>query len=410
MNKTASRTSIFTGIGPLKDLNISSEIIAGITLAALAIPEVLGYTSISGTPLVTGLYTMFIPMILFAIFGGSRHLVVGADSATAAMLAAGLAGMAAVKSDQYVALSSLLALMAAGYLIISRIIRLGFLSDFLSRTVLIGFLSGVGIQVALSQLGGMLGISVGAHGLPSSIYHNFHNLGNTQFYSLLLSLGVIAIILGLYKVSPKIPGSLIAVVGFIIVSKVFKFEEMGIAVLGEVPGGLPRIGLPDVDWSWQLLVSLSSTAFSIFIVILTQSAATSRAFAERYNEPFDADKDLTGLSLANIGAALSGTFVVNGSPTKTQMVDSAGGKSQLTHLVTAAMVLLVLLFLTGPLAYMPSVVLSTIVFLIGIDLIDFKGMKKLFVQELSLFQLHRRSDGVKPKISNQQCVFSCRNL
>jgi len=387
MNKYFPRLRLFAGIGQLGSLNISAEVVAGITLAALAIPEVLGYTSISGTPLITGLYTMLIPMILFAVFGSSRHLVVGADSATAAMLAAGLAGMAAVKSDEYVALSSLLALMAAAFLIFARIIRLGFLSDFLSRTVLIGFLSGVGIQVALSQLRGMLGVSENVHSLPVDIYHNFQNLENTEFYTLLLSLTVIAIIVGFKKLSPKIPGSLIAVIGFIIASKLFNLQNLGISVLGNVPGGLPKIGLPEVEWSWQLIVKLSPTAFSIFIVILTQSAATSRAFADRYNEPFDADKDLTGLSLANIGAAFSGTFVVNGSPTKTQMVDSAGGKSQLTHLVTVAVVLLVLLFFTEPLAYMPSAVLSAIVFLIGIDLVDVKGLKKLYSQVRSEFNI-----------------------
>ncbi len=388
MNKSKFRLKLFAGIGPLKDLKIPSEIIAGFTLAALAIPEVLGYTSISGTPLVTGLYTMLVPMILFAIFGGSRHLVVGADSATAAMLAAGLTGMAAVKSDEYLALSGLLALMAGVFLIIARIIRLGFLSDFLSRTVLIGFLSGIGIQVTLSQIRGMVGISGGSHGgLPPNIYHNFQDLNNTHVYSLLLSIAVIVVILGLKKISRKIPGALIAVIGFIILSKIFNFKELGIEVLGKVPGGLPHFGLPDVNWSWQLLAKLTPTAFSMVIVMLTQSAATSRAFADRYNEEFDSNKDITGLSIANFGAALSGTFMVNGSPTKTQMVDSAGGRSQLSHLVTATVVLLVLLFFTGPLTYMPSSVLSAIVFLIGLELIDFKGMKKLYAQEKNEFKI-----------------------
>ncbi len=382
-----SRFTLFAGIGPLKDINVTSEIIAGITLAALAIPEVLGYTSISGTPLVTGLYTLLLPVVLFAVFGGSRHLVVGADSATAAMLAAGLAGIATVRSDEYVALAGLLALMAAAFLLLARIIKLGFLSDFLSQTVLIGFLSGVGIQVTLSQVSGMLGISGETHGLPASIYHNFHNFSGIHLYTSLLSAGVIVLITGLKKISPKIPGPLIAVVGFILLSAFLDLEKSGVAMLGKVPGGLPETGLPDIDWSWQLLGSLSTTALSIFIVILTQSAATSRAFADKYNEPYNADKDLTGLAMANIGAAISGTFVVNGSPTKTQMVDSAGGRSQLSHLVMAAMVFLVLLFFTEPLAYMPSAVLSAIVFLIGIDLIDLRGMREIYSRDRPEFHI-----------------------
>ncbi|MCG6900646.1 MAG: sodium-independent anion transporter, partial [Gammaproteobacteria bacterium] len=132
--------------------------------------------------------------------------------------------------------------------------------------------------------------------------------------------------------------------------------------------------LPEVKWSWELVGKLVPTAFAMFVVILAQSAATSRAYAARYNERFSEDTDLIALGLANIGAGLSGTFVVNGSPTKTQMVDSAGGQSQLSLLFTTFFVLLVLLFLTAPLAYMPEAVLSAIVFLVGIELIDIKGM------------------------------------
>src|SRR5262245_23019750 len=141
---------ILQGIRP--PAQVPAEIIAGITLAALAVPEVMGYTKISGTPVITGLYTMLIPAVLFALFGSSRHLVVGADSATAAILAGGLVGIASTGSDKYVALAAVLALMAAGFLIVARLIGLGFMADFLSRTVLIGFLTGVGIQVALGQV------------------------------------------------------------------------------------------------------------------------------------------------------------------------------------------------------------------------------------------------------------------
>ena len=147
---------LFQGLLPLEPGRVPAEVIAGLTLAALAIPEVMGYTRISGTPVVTGLYTLLIPMALFALFGSSRHLVVGADSATAAILAAGLVGMAATGTDEYLALAGVLALMAAGFLILARLVGLGFMADFLSRTVLTGFLTGVGIQVALGQVAGML--------------------------------------------------------------------------------------------------------------------------------------------------------------------------------------------------------------------------------------------------------------
>ena len=143
---------IFQGMLPIKRSDIANEVIAGITLAALAIPSAMGYTKIAGTPLITGLYTLLIPMALYAIFGSSRHLVVAADSATAAILAAALVGLAAAGSHEYVALAGVLALMSAGLLILARVIGFGFLADFLSRTVLIGFLTGVGIQIAISQV------------------------------------------------------------------------------------------------------------------------------------------------------------------------------------------------------------------------------------------------------------------
>jgi len=155
---------IFQGIVPVKRSQILPDIIAGITLATLSIPEVMGYTKIAGTPVITGLYTLLIPMTLFALFGSSRHLVVGADSATAAILAGTLTGMTAPGSAEWLAMASVLALLSAGFLILAVILRLGFLADFLSRTVLTGFLTGVGVQVAAGELPGMLGIPGGGPG------------------------------------------------------------------------------------------------------------------------------------------------------------------------------------------------------------------------------------------------------
>jgi SulP family sulfate permease len=375
---------ILQGVLPVKVDRIPAEIIAGITLAALAIPEVMGYTKISGTPVITGLYTMLIPTALFAVFGSSRHLVVGADSATAAILAAGMVGLASTGSDEYVALAAVLALMAAGFLILARVIGLGFMADFLSRTVLVGFLTGVGIQVALGEISGMLGLAGGGHGTMEKIWKHIEQIARVNFYALAIALAVLVVIVGSKRISKKIPGALIAVIGAIVISWALDLGQH-VHVLGAVPSGLPHLGLPQLQWSWELVGKLVPTAFAMFVVILAQSAATSRAYAARYNERFSENTDLVGLGLANIGAGLSGTFVVNGSPTKTQMVDSAGGRSQLSLLVTTVIVLLVLLFLTAPLAYMPEAVLSAVVFLIGIDLIDVEGMRKIYRERQSEF-------------------------
>jgi len=385
-NKSKSfRLPILQGMLPIKASQIPTEILAGITLAALAIPEVMGYTKIAGTPVITGLYTILIPMALFAIFGSSRHLVVGADSATAAILAAGIVGLASVGSDEYVALAGVLALLVAGFLILARILRLGFLADFLSSTVLIGFLTGVGIQVALGEISGMLGLKGGGHGTLEKIWNDLLQIEQVNFYAVAVAVAVLAVIIGAKKISNKIPGPLIAVIGVTVVSWAINLQSYGVHVLGAVPSGLPTISLPHVDWSGSLIMKLLPTAFAMFVVILAQSAATSRAFASRYNERFSENTDLVGLGMANIGAGLSGTFVVSGSPTKTQMVDSAGGHSQLAQVTTVVVVVLVLLFLTGALAYMPEAVLSAVVFLIGVDLIDIKGMRKIFVEAPSEF-------------------------
>ncbi len=374
------RFQVLQGILPVDSTQVSANIIAGITLAALAIPEVMGYTKISGTPVITGLYTLLIPMVLYALFGSSRHLVVGADSATAAIVASSIAGIAAPRSGEWLALAGLLALMAAGFLLLARIARLGFLSDFLSRTVLVGFLSGVGIQVAVGEIFGMLDLPDGEHLSTHTVAAVLREIERTNVASVMVAVSVLVVIIVSRWISKKIPGALIAVVGAIFVSWAFNLESYGVHVLGPIPSGLPRIGLPAVTISMSLVEKLIPTAFAMFIVILAQSAATSRAYAARYNERFDENVDLVGLCLANIGAGLSGTFVVNGSPTKTQMVESAGGHNQIAQLVTSFIVLIVLFFFTGSLAYLPGAVLSAVVFLIGVELIDIKGMKKIYAE------------------------------
>jgi MFS superfamily sulfate permease-like transporter len=274
--------------------------------------------------------------------------------------------------------------MAAGFLIVARLMRLGFLADFLSRTVLIGFLTGVGVQVALGQIAGMLGLKSGGHGTLGKVWNDLQQLGQVNRSELTIAFTVLVVIIGLKMVSKKIPGALIATIGALVASWAFGLDKQ-VHVIGAVPSGLPHLGLPKVEWDWPVMATLIPTAFAMFVVILAQSAATARAFATRYDESFNEDTDLVGLALANIGAGLSGTFVVNGSPTKTQIVDSAGGCTQLSLLVMAAIVLLILLFLTGPLSYMPEAVLSAIVFLIGADLIDLAGMRRVFELRRSEF-------------------------
>jgi len=370
-----ARGRLLQGILPLDGSRIAPDLLAGVTLAALGIPEVMGYTKIIGTPVITGIYTMLLPMLVFVLFGSSRHLVVSADSATAAIVAAALVHVAALESPHYVTLTSVVALAAGGMLLVARVFRLGFLADFLSRTVLVGFLTGVGVQVACGQLHGMLGIEKGGHGLFPTLAFIVAHISATQPLSLGVSAAVLVVIVALERLAPRFPGALLAVAASIVASRTLGWAQHGLAMVGAVPGGLPRLSLPHV--TWDELLFLMPVSFSCFVVILAQSAATSRAYALRYQEAFNANVDLVGLSLANAAAGCSGTFVVNGSPTKTAMVVGAGGRSQVSQLGTVAMVLLVLLFLTGPLSELPDAVLSTIVFLVGARLIDVHGLREI---------------------------------
>jgi high affinity sulfate transporter 1 len=370
------RFPFFQGILPLKSEQIPFEIIAGVTFAALAIPEVMGYTRIAGMPVVTGLYTILLPMAVFAIFGSSRHLVVGADSATAAILAGGLVMMVVPESPQYVAYAGMIALLAAVFLLLSALLKLGFIADFLSRTVLIGFLTGVGIQIAIGQLAGMFGMPAGSYGTLFKLPGFIADLSQTHIPTLALSLIIIGVIIITRTVSTRIPGAFVAVTGAIAASWAFNLSSYGITLIGTVPAGLPVIALPSVPLTE--LPGLISVAAACFVVILAQSAATSRAYALKFSETVDENKDLIGLGAANIAAGISGTFVVNGSPTKTEMVVSTNGRTQLAQIAAAAVVLAVLLFIAAPLAYLPVAVLSSVVFLIGLRLVDIRGMADLY--------------------------------
>ncbi|MGH3767782.1 MAG: SulP family inorganic anion transporter [Pseudonocardiaceae bacterium] len=364
------------GVLPIERARVAPDVVAGVTLAALAVPEVLGYARIAGMPVVTGLYTMLAPMAVFALLGSSRHLVVGADSATAAILAAGLAGIAVPGSPRYVHLAGTAALLLAGLLLLARVIRLGFLANFLSRTVLVGFLTGVGIEVAATQLGDLFGVPSEGGTTPARVLHVLRELPLAQPSTVLVSLAVIVMVIGVRLFTRQVPSALLAVVGAIVVSQVAHLAQRGLAVLGPVPAGLPHFAVPSL--SPHDFGTLLPTAVSMFVVILAQSTATSRAYAARYDEQVDTDADLVALSGANLAAAVTGTFVVNGSPTKTQMVDSAGGRSQLSQLSAGLVVLVVLLALTGQLDALPLAALAAVVFLIGIELIDVAGMRRIY--------------------------------
>ena len=366
---------LFQSVQPLSAGGVIRDALAGIQLTAVNIPQALGYTKIAGTPVVTGLYTLLLPLVAFAAFGSSRYLVVAADSATAAILAGSLSQIAPAGSAEYVTLASAVALLTAAFLLLARLLRLGFLADFLSQTVLVGFLTGVGFQVGIAVLGQMLGIAVHSRRSVVQLAEVIRGLPHLHLPSFAMSAAVLAVILILRRLSPKAPGALITVGAAIAASAYWHFPARGISVIGPVAGGLPHLAFP---WpGWRTAGSLVAVAAACAVMILAQSAATARVYAERHHQELDENMDLVGLSAANAAAALTGTFVVNGSPTQTAMVESVGAQSQVAQISTAAVVGLVLLFLTKPLEYLPHCVLGAIVFLIAVRLVNLRVLRAI---------------------------------
>ena len=367
---------------------LSRDVVAGITLAAVAIPETMGYTSIAQTPVVTGLYTVILPTIVFALLGSSRLLVVGADSATAAILAAGLAGLGIAglnpNTTEWLAWTSLVALVCGGLLILARLLKLGFLGDFLSASVLIGFLTGVGIQVLSGQIPGMLGIPKGKGNWFEQQWSTITHVSDANAWTVAFAVGTLALILGFKRFLPVVPGAVVAVILSIILSSSLDASSHGVAIVGSVHGGFPPIGLPE-GITWSDVPKVLGIAFSCFVLIIAQSAATSRSFAMKHSQRVDVNRDIVGLAGANLAAGLSGTFVVNGSPTKTQILDEQKGRTQVSNITMSLTVLIVVLFFTSGLTDMPTAVLAAIVFLIGAGLIDIKGLKRILNARMSEF-------------------------
>jgi sulfate permease, SulP family len=383
--------NLFRGLRPLQRASVVRDVLAGVVLAALDIPQVLGYSKIAGMPVVTGLYTLLLPLIAFAAFGSSRYLMVAADSATAAIFAGGVSGMATPAGAKYVALAGVVAMLTALILLLARLLRLGFIADFLSRTVLVGFLTGVGIQVGISVLSGMVGVPVDSRRPAVQLWEVLRGLPRAHVATIAVAVTVLGFVLVLRRFAPKVPGALVAVVGAIAASAMLDFAGRGIATIGPVAAGLPHLGLMGLlslrAMSWKEMEQLITVSASCAVMILTQSAATSRIYAAKHHQEVNENNDLFGLSAANAASALSGAFVVNGSPTQTAMMEGAGGQSQMAQVATALVVGLVLLFLTKPLQYLPTCVLGVMVFLVALRLIDLKGLRDIQAESPQEFAL-----------------------
>ncbi len=376
----AKKPWLMAGILPVSRGTVARDIFAGVTLAAAAIPIDMGYTKIAGMPVVSGLYILLVPTVVFALLGASRRLVIGADSASAAILAAGVLPLAAAGSAEYAGYAALFTLMVGLLLLACRVFRLGFLSNFLSRTVLSGFLAGIGVQVAISQLGDLTGIPNLSGGSLQKLAGFVSGLSSVSLPTLALSALAFALVFVprlFFKKAPvlrRVPFSLIAVVGGIVAG--YLAPGGAFQTVGAVQGGLPGLTLP--AFSLNAVDVLVGPCAAIAVVIITQSAATTEVYAARHEEAVDTNRDILGLSAANLAAAFTGAFVANGSPTKTEIADEAGASSQVANLALAGVVLAVLLFFTAPIQFIPTAVLAAIVLAASLGLVDLHGMRRIF--------------------------------
>ncbi len=375
--RRVSGLGLGSGILPYRRGWLSRDLVAGATLAAVAIPEGLGYAKIAGMPAETGLYTCLLPVLAFALFASTRRLVIGADSATAA-ISAGAVGLLAVGDPQrFFALSCLLAIMSGVLLVGAGWLRLGFLSDFMSRSVLAGFLTGVGVQIAVGQLDGMLGVDADGDTTWQKFLSTLGHIPGASLADTVLSAVVVGTILGLAKVSPRIPGPLVAVVGSITLAATLHWQaRRGVEMVGALPAGLPSIRVPTaplVD-----VLALVPTAMVILLVCVAQSVSTASAFAIQHDDTHDPNRDLTGLGVANIVNGLGSSFVVDGSPTKTAVSDKSGTQTQIAMVVLAGITVPVLLWLTGVFANLPEATLASVVFVIALHLMKVSTLRMLW--------------------------------
>ncbi len=363
---------MFTLLRGYKPAWLRGDLVAGITVAAIAIPESLGYASIAGLPPQTGLYCALLPAVLFALLASSRQLVVGADSATAALVAAGAGAVAAAGTAQYAGAVGVLGLVTAVVLLVMALARLGFLADLISQPVLAGFLSGVGVSLIIGKLPDVLGIPASGS-TWNKLVDTVTGLGSINWWSAALGLGVVAVMVGALRLPAAVPAALFALVVFSVLGNLIDSESHGVPMVGALPPGLPSFAWPSISGSE--VARLSATALSIAVVVLAQSAAVARSFGTKNGYKVDTNSDLVGLSAANAASAVTGGFAINGSPPRTAAGDGSGSKSQLVNIVMAVVIGLLLMFGSGLFAYVPSTVLDGIVLGIGIHLLKISELR-----------------------------------
>jgi high affinity sulfate transporter 1 len=356
---------------------LQPDTIAALTVWALLVPEAMAYAGIAGMPPEYGLYAAPLALLGYAIFGTSKHMNVGPSSTVAALSFSTLAGLGlASGSEEWIAMTAALAIMTGLFLLIGGLLRLGVLADFLSRPVLDGFIVGVAITIVVGQLDKILGYEVAEVELEfiPDILLIISDLGMTHWPTLVVGLVSLALLFIIEKYLPKVPAAITVLVLAIIVSALLDFESMGIHIVGEIPAGLPSLGMPGV--SMEQLASLIPGALAIMLVAYSESIATARTYASKFNYKVDADQEFIGLGAANLGSGFSTSFVVDGSLSKTAASVDAGAKTQMVSIIAAIAVVITAIALTPFFRTLPEATLGAIVIHAVWHLINFKKIGK----------------------------------
>lgn len=368
---------------------LSKDIVAGLVLASLLVPQGMAYAELAGLPAITGLYTSVLCLAAYAVFGPSRILVLGPDSALGSMIAATVLPLAAANGDPKlaVAYASVLALMVGVFMLIGARAGLGFIADLLSKPTQIGYMNGLALTIFIGQLPKLFGFSTDASGLIGEAQAFAQGAMNSEAVPAAVFIGLvsIAVMVVLGHFLPKVPSVLVAVVAAMVLAVALDLEGRGVTLVGMLPSGLPPFAIPRVELADLPL--LLAGAIGIAVVSLADTISTSSAFAGRAGQEVHANQEMVGIGTANVAAGLFTGFPVSTSASRTAVAERAGAKTQLTGLVGAAVILVMLVFLPGLMQYLPNPTLAAVVIVASMSLADVPATRRLWRQRKSEFAL-----------------------
>ena len=354
---------------------VPSDLIAGAMLAAIAIPEQIATARLAGMPAQTGLYAFAAGSLAFALFGANRYLSVGADSTISPIFAGSIAAIAAGASAPYPALVGVTALFAGLALVLAGTLRAGWIADLLSIPVTIGFLAGIGVHIIIGQLPSVLGVPKGSGSLLLELLALVRDAPHLNGVTVLIGGAVFVLILGAERVSPRIPGALIALVGAGVAVATLHLDQRGVAVLGALPSALPRVSFPLIDVHDALRIV--PVALIVALVCMMQTSVVLRSFPSDPDTSEDPSHDFAAVGIGSIAAALLGAFPVNSSPPRTAVVVSSGGRSQLASIVAVVAAVLLILLGAQLAAYLPLAALGGVLIFVGTRIFRFGDMMRI---------------------------------